>query len=156
MGKLVERIWIQNRAQTLTPPISTIGAVVGAAKIAQGIASGISRGVSEAIGFHDVLSGGDQPSSVERASGLVAAIEDRLSKAGIDVNQELPIGVTDDGKIRVEADHPRAAEIELLLNSDQQIGELSRQLAGTAEASGLTIQTNQGNIKQSPGGYPNW
>jgi hypothetical protein len=124
--------------------------------MAKGIASGISRGVSEAIGFHDVLSGGDQPSSAERATDLVEAIEDRLSKAGIDVNQPLPIGVSDAGKIRVEADHPRAGEIELLLNSDQQISELASHLAGTAEANGLTIGNGQGNIRPSSGGYPNW
>jgi hypothetical protein len=140
----------------LSLPISTIGAVAGAAKIAQGIASGISRGVSEAIGFHDVLSGGEQPSPAVRATGLVEAIEDRLSRAGIDVNQELPIRVTDDGKIRVEADHPRAAEIELLLNSDPQIGNLAGHLSGTAEANGLTIRGDQGNILPSSGGYPNW
>ena len=140
----------------MTPPISTIGAVAGAAKLAQGIAKGIGRGVSEAIGFHDVLSGGEQPSSAQRATDLIEAIEDRLSSAGIDVNQQLPIGVTDDGKIRLEADHPRAAEIELLLNSDQRIGELASHLAGTAEANGLTIRGGQGNIRPSSGGYPNW
>ena len=152
MGIVAQRIWLQNRAQTLSLPISTAAAVVGAVKLAQGIA----QGVSQAIGFHDVLSetsAGDASDSLEQ---LTQSIQQRLSDSGIQVNQELPIRITEDGQLRVDGDHPRAAEIEAVLNSDRQITESAKRLTAPGSVSGLTIPIDKGNIMDSPGGYPNW
>ncbi len=137
-------------------PISTIGAVAGAAKLAQEVAAGISRGVSEAMGFHEVLKQGDTPDAETLATELVQKIENRLSESGILVNQDLPIQVTDDGQLRIEIDHERAAEIESILKSDREIGEIAKRLAGSESATGLTIRTDRANIQYSSGGYPNW
>jgi hypothetical protein len=142
--------------QTLSLPISTIGAVAGAAKIAHGISQGIARGVSDAIGFHEVLNEAPSENAAVAADDLVEKIRERLSESGIGVNQDLPIRITDDGQLRIEGKHEQAAEIESILNSDDQIVQLAKQLATTDHASGLTIRAGQENIQNSPGGYPNW
>lgn len=77
-------------------PISTIGAVAGAAKIAHGISRGIARGVSDVIGFHEVLNDAPSENATVAADDLAEKIRDRLSESGIDVNQDLPIRITDD------------------------------------------------------------
>ncbi len=133
-------------------PISAAAAVIGAAKLAQGIA----QGVSGAIGFHDVLSQPSEAETGEALQQLTEAIGQRLSGAGIEVNQELPIGVTDDGQLRVDSNHPRAAEIESLLNSDDQITAAARRIALSGSVSVLTIPAGTGNIAGGSGGYPNW
>lgn len=175
MGKLAERIWLQNRAQALNLSLSTIGAALGAAKMAhkvgQGIARHIGQGVSDAVGFDELLKapdaanvGSSSPDSIgsdsigteASAQSLSEAILHRLTALGIDVNQELAIEVSNDGQIQVLGEHLQAAEIESILNADQQIRQIAKQLAGTDTANGLTIRTNQENIRSSPGGYPNW
>lgn len=126
--------------------------MVGAAKLAQGFA----QGVSQAIGFHDVLSKPNPAETSDVLSQLTELIQQRLSDSGIQVNQELPIRITTDGKLRVDGDHPRAAEIESVLDADPQITLLASRLARLGKVSGLTIPIDQGNIQESPGGYPNW
>lgn len=146
-------------------PISTVGAVVGAAKVAreisQGLAQGITQGVSGAIGFDDVLNQAGPAEPAELTSELIGAIEQRLSDAGINVNQDLSIRITASGQLQFDGDHAQAAEIESILNSDPQITGIANRLAGTDQAqtlqtSGLTIPGGQGNIRNSSGGYPNW
>ncbi len=133
-----------------------IGAAQIAQEISQGIARHISQGVSETIGFHDVLKETGSATPEATTQELTDAIASRLTAAGINVNQDLAIHVSDDGQLRVEGEHVRAAEIESILNSDEQIRMIAQRLAGTEAANGLTIRTDQENIRSSPGGYPNW
>ena len=137
-------------------PLQTIGAVAEAAKIAQGISRGVARGVSDAMGFHAVLSEPGSADDVQAAADLIEKIRDRLAQLGVEVNQDLPIGISTNGQLQIEGEHPRAAEIESVLNSDEQISQLVGRLSASQQASGLTIAAAQGNIRNSAGGYPNW
>ncbi len=144
-------------------PIPSTTLILGAAKFAQSVASR----VGQAIGFEDVLHGvdavdEDSASNVAALSDeLVDAIRARLLQSGLiqtdgGLNQTLQLGVKQDGALRVEGDHPRAAEIEALLASNQQIVDTASKLAqsgGPSEISiDLTRPSVQANILELFGG----
>lgn len=143
------------------------------------LAGDVANRIGQTIRFDDVLRGDDvsaplnpletqppleKPSAAGRQSAglreeLTAAVQTRLSDSGIKAGETLQLSVTNEGRLSVEGNHPRAGEIESLLNSDPELVETARQwsrTAGHAEISiDLTIPTERENMVW-PGGYPNW
>lgn len=123
-------------------PISSIASIASAARLAQGIAGG----VSQALGFHEVLADDSSAGSAELLGRLAKAMRDRLADAKIDPAEVPLIRITAQGALRVEGQHPRAAEIESILNADQGVRSLAGQAAGSASADGLTLRLADANI----------
>ncbi len=139
-------------------PIPSTTLILGAAKFAQGVASR----VGQAIGFDDVLHGVDAVNedgvggdAAALSNELVDSVRTRLMQSGLiqtggGPNQALQLSVKQDGTLRVEGDHPRAAEIEALLASNKQIADIASKLAqsgGPIEISiDLTSPSGQANI----------
>lgn len=154
MGALAERIPLQDRAQTLSLPIPTALLIRGATSLASEVASR----VGQAIGFDDVLQGGAASGANITAltDQLVQAVNIQLSNSGIAVNQPLRLSVNVDGALRVEGEHPRAAEIEAILAFDESLARQARSLVaaggpreilvGPATPIGLTPTGDQANI----------
>jgi hypothetical protein len=132
VGALAQRVPIQDRAQALSLPIPTVALIRGATSIA----SQVAHRVGQAIGFDDVLRGGNSEPGVNVTAltdQLVQTVGAKLSESGIAVNRPLRLSVQGDGTLRVEGDHPRAAEIEALLASDES---LAQQVRGLTAAGG--------------------
>lgn len=137
-------------------PIPPTTLILGAAKLAQGVASR----VGQAIGFDDVLHGTDSVddsiiTNDALTDQLVDSIRARLVQSGLidsggEPNQTLQLSVQQDGALRVEGGHPRAAEIEALLGSSPQIvgaaSKLARSGGPTEIAIDLTSPKLQANI----------
>jgi len=129
----------------LSLPISTIASIAAATRLAQGIAGG----VSEAMGFHEILTADESANPSELLNRLTDAIRGRLVDAGIDVNQVPEISLMSDGAIRVEGRHQQAAEIESILNADQEIRSLSERSVAASGAGDLTIRLADANIRDN-------
>lgn len=161
-------------------PIPQAVLIQGATRLATNVASR----VSQAMGFDEILRGGDGEtkelsSKVDATSengrlsnrsesdvvapSLVQQITDRIRRllhaARIDPNSVGEFRVEKGGLIRTSGEHPHSAEIESLLNADPglvaQTDLLSRLNRGEATSIGLTNSHQLENIK-GPGGYPNW
>ena len=163
---MAERVRVSNRAQALSFSLAHVALVRGAAQLATGVAGR----VSQAIGFDDILHGTDAETAGGQATPVVASASElkgqltdgirlELAKRSINLNQPLELRVHQDGSLRVEGDHPRAAEIEALLNSDgdavRLAGELAKATGSNQISIDLTSSGGPGNII-GLGGYPNW
>lgn len=161
-------------------PIPQAVLIQGATRLATNVASR----VSQAMGFEEILRGGDTdtkdtaaqvdstaekpllppgsesdavaPSLIQQITGRIRQL---LHAAGIDPNPVGDLRVEKGGLIRTSGEHPRSAEIERLLNADPglvaQTELLSRLNRGETTSIGLTNSHELENIK-GPGGYPNW
>lgn len=133
------------------------------------LAGGVASRVGHAIGFDEILNRSPQAESGEAAMAsestgrvrekLAAAIRLELARHSIDVHQTLDLRVQEDGSLRVDSHHSRAAEIENLLNTSEQViasaGDLARQQGTNRISIDLTSSVEPENMV-SPGGYPNW
>lgn len=177
MGKMAERVWLQDRAQALSLPISA-SAILRSASLVSGaarLAGDVAGRVGEAMGFDDVLRGAQEATTPadpdQLKADLVASVRrvvDRLGigPLGIDAGRSLQLSLGEGGRLRVDGDSARAAEIEAALNADPDVAtaasQLDRVLAEGGPERRLTIPsilTSQGgptNILPSSGGYPNW
>ncbi len=160
-------------------PISNAAVIRGATQLAGEVANR----VSQAVGFNDVLRGAEdtgQTGELDFKSllkKLSADLRERIEGLGIGVetNHGVNISVHAGGKFRVDSNHPRAAEIESVLNADKKLVKAGHELvqaggptaitidpadidksAAVAGGRGLTSGSVVGNILNAPGGYPNW
>lgn len=145
----------------------------GATRIATHVASRVGK----AIGFDEILSGGDagqidsaasndEPQEVDVSFGA-PALRDRLTEqirsllkdAGIQLNQELQLSVDQQKNFRVETQHSHAAEIESVLNGDSMLKSGFEQLARLEKRNDFSIDLTSSDAPATmfaPGGYPNW
>ena len=148
-------------------PISQAALIQGAATLA----SNVAGRVGQAIGFDQVLRGGDanpsNPSTMastkQDAESLREKITEdirrRLKAAGIPTNQELRFRISNRGDIHVDESQPRAAEIESVLNADGNLVADSRSLSQLTRIANFSIDLTSPRERDNmgfPGGYPNW
>ena len=143
------------------------------------LAGGVASRVGHAIGFDEILNRsppadpGDAATASESTASespasestgrerekLAATIRLELARHSIDVHQTLDLRVQEDGSLRVDSHHSRAAEIENLLNGSEQVlvaaGNLARQQRTNQISIDLTSSVEPENMV-APGGYPNW
>ena len=159
MGAVAQGIPIQDRAQALSLPIPTAALIRGATILAGEVA----QRVGQAIGFDEVLrSGAGEVNVTALTDQLVQAVGAKLAESGIAVNRPLRLSVQRDGTLRVEGDHPRAAEIEARLAFDDSLVRQTRELAaaggpgeillGPPPPIGLTPTRLEANILKELGG----
>ncbi|MEM1068207.1 MAG: hypothetical protein AAGI63_04880 [Planctomycetota bacterium] len=130
----------------------------------------VAKQFGQVFGFEDVLAeskpiatvDADDTAKSELKAQLIQQIQSRLKESGLDLNHPLELSVETDGKIRVESQHTRAAEVEAILANDAEIRQLAQQwsAAGNRQAGAspidLTIPASTASILPVPGGYPNW
>ena len=154
-------------------PISNIAIIHGATRIATHVAGRVGK----AMGFDEILSGGDAaqvdsaPNNDETqhadASRDIVVLRDRLTQqirsllkdAGISVNPELQFSVDQQNNFRVDAHHSHAAEIEAVLNGDPVLKRGFERLARLEKRNDFSIDlTSSDGVATmfAPGGYPNW
>lgn len=139
-------------------PIPTAALIRGATLLAGEVA----QRVGQAIGFDEVLSGAEPANLTALTDQLVQSAGAKLAEAGIAVNQPLRLSVREDGGLRVEGDHPRAAEIEAILAMDDSLARQARDLAAAGGPQevllsppgpiGLTTTGHEANILKALGG----
>ena len=116
-------------------------------------AARIADRVGDAIGFDKVLRDGADEKPAENPQQilgqLVQAIRDRLGQLGVNPNQMLELSVTQQGRIRVDGNHRRAAEIESVLNGDPQLVSLASRLHRTIDSGNEAISFRI--AEQNPG-----
>ncbi|MGI9471577.1 MAG: hypothetical protein ACR2NZ_08615 [Rubripirellula sp.] len=144
-------------------PISHAVLIQGATRLA----SNVAGRVGQAIGFDEILRGesasGTKPSATPDAGTLhekiTTQVQRILEAAGIVMNQPMSLRVGKEGDIHVAGDHPRAAEMESLLNADGGLvadwKSLSR-LNGSEDFSIDLTSSREPENMEGPGGYPNW
>lgn len=144
------------------------------------MASGVTGRMGQAMRFDEVLrrpsaesptaepdpsaadpSATDSPGqpTTDLTQQLSDAVRLELAKNSVSLNQRLELQVQADGSLRVEGDHPEAAKIEALLNSDPATVRLAGQLAKQTGVMEISIDlTSHGVLANmfGPGGYPNW
>ena len=145
-------------------PIQTAALIKDATRFAGELASRARH----VVGFDEVLHDPQDAKAAVRPEEFAESVRIRLADAGIPLaaNQTLNIGVQHDGTMQVDSDHPRAAQIETILNGDPSLASKARQLyRGSGQhnevfritiSSDLTRDASLGNILPAPGGYPNW
>ena len=173
MGKVAQRVQLQNRAQALSLPIPNLALVHDATQIATRVAGRVGK----AMGFDEVLRGGaaaqvdsaeqglaaDKADAVPSISDLHARISSRIRSlmkdAGMAVSGALEIRFDSRQNLSVENPHPSGAGIEELLNRDSNLKQDFESLARLTARNDFSIDlTSHGPVANMsfPGGYPNW
>ena len=154
-------------------PIPNLALVHGATQIATQVAGRVGK----AMGFDEVLRGGDAAaaSSAQQVSGVentdvVPKIDDlhaRISsrirslmrEAGMAVSGALEIRLDSRQNLNVDNQHPSGAGIEELLNRDPALKQDFESLVSLTTRNAFSIDlTSHGPVANmnAPGGYPNW
>ena len=154
-------------------PIPNLALVHGATQIATQVAGRVGK----AMGFDEVLRGGDAAaaSSAQQVSGventdeapkiddLHARISSRIRslmrEAGMTVSGALKIRLDSRQNLNVDNPHPSGAGIEELLNRDPALKQDFESLVSLTTRNAFSIDlTSHGPVANmnAPGGYPNW
>lgn len=160
-------------------PVPNLALVHGATQLATQVAGRVGK----AMGFDEVLRGGDaaastsaqqagpaqQISGVESTDGapniedLHARISSRIRSlirdADLDVSGALKIRLDSRQNLNVDNPHPSGAGIEELLNRDPAFKQDFESLASLTARNAFSIDlTSHGPVANmiAPGGYPNW
>ena len=153
-------------------PIPNLAFVQGATQLATHVAGRVSK----AMGFDEVLRGGnsmkhrsEQVTGVEKTSvapnidDLHTRISNRIRSligdAGIAFNGALQIRLDSRQSLKVDAPQPSEAGIEELLNRDRALKQDLESLAKLTARNAFSIDlTSHGPVANMfvPGGYPNW
>ncbi len=130
-------------------PISVSTSAVSG--VAKSLVRNVSDGLGKALDFDAILRGGGSAAAIESAvqtenvdakslrSDAVSRIRQVLAGIGVDANPGLTFGVEPDGQLRLSADHPRAAEIEMRLNENPDVRNSVRQWVATTGESQLSV-----------------
>jgi hypothetical protein len=128
----------------------------------------LARGVGKLGEFAAVLANevagtdevGSEPAETlppaESAASLRAAVEKQLDQllAGplVGATGTLELEITAEGRLRVQGDHPRGAEIEAMLNGDAELRALTADWTAL-EKSPIQLSWSANNLTQ-PGNWP--
>ncbi len=154
-------------------PIPNLAIVHGATQLATHVAGRVGK----AMGFDEVLRGGDasEPVSARQIPGvenidvapkiddLHARISSRIRclmrDAGIILSGALKIRLDSRNNLNVDNQHSSGAGIEELLNRDPALKQDFESLASLTARNAFSIDlTSHGPVAnmKAPGGYPNW
>lgn len=93
--------------------------------------------------FHELLAKDNSAAKTIGQSGKstaelrqqIAEIAERVMKSiGFSLDQPVRLTASDDGHLRIDANHPQSAEVEMALDSDPQLPGLVNELLSTSDA----------------------
>ncbi len=121
-------------------PLSNPLAAAGLARTAISAVAGVAANVSQSFGgpsFSDVLKAtGDEAQPLVDVTALRSKLSETIANSlaaiGITSFSSLSLTAKQGGRVTLDSDHPRAAEIESRLNEDSQVRELALQLVASA------------------------
>ena len=125
----------------MLPPSTTLSAI----RLVRDTVTQVGKAVSGALdsdslqphssGFAEALQSVDTapPSSLAKSREQFSlAVNQSLSSLGISSNPLPSLTVQEDGEVRVDGNHPQAARIEAMINHDQGLSELAKQISRQA------------------------